>query len=199
MFLLRLTSDDSLHGMETDDGFIIGSLTGDTIFLVVATTALGGLGGLIYVGMREWFPNGGRPVLFGLLAATAGGALIIRPGGIDFSVLEPLWLAVAMFVLIPAAYGVSLSVLTERLVRWRGFRFSRWRWAAVAVLLPVALTGPVGIAFLLILALGIAANRSGQVGRLWRSTPATWTGRLTFVALLLASGVFLLKDALAVL
>lgn len=32
MFLLRLTSSESLHGVETDDGFIIGSLTSDTFF-----------------------------------------------------------------------------------------------------------------------------------------------------------------------
>ena len=48
MFVLRLTSSDSLHGMQTDDDFTIGSLTGATLFLIAATAFLGILGGLLY-------------------------------------------------------------------------------------------------------------------------------------------------------
>jgi hypothetical protein len=44
MFILRLTSSDSLHGVETDDGFTIGSFTGATVFLVIATAFLGAFG-----------------------------------------------------------------------------------------------------------------------------------------------------------
>lgn len=32
MFVLRLTSSETLHGLETDDGFIVGSFTSDTFF-----------------------------------------------------------------------------------------------------------------------------------------------------------------------
>lgn len=56
MFLLRLTSDDSLRGIETDDGFIIGRFSGDTVFLLGAGAFVGAFGGLIYLGLREWLP-----------------------------------------------------------------------------------------------------------------------------------------------
>jgi len=200
MLVLRVTSDDSLHGMETDDDFTIGSFTGATVFLVLLTLFAGAVGGLIYIGVREWLPARWRPILFALLGATVGGSLVIRPEGIDFTLLEPLWLAVAMFVVLPAAYGVALSVLTERLVQSTGFWRSRWRWAAaVVVLLAVLPAGPFGVPFLLLLGFAIAANRSGHVTRLWRSAPAIWVGRGAFALVVAVSSVFLVSDVLAVL
>lgn len=199
MFVLRLTSSDSLHGVETDDGFIIGSFTSDTFFLLIATMVMGAIGGLIYVGVREWLPLKSRPFVVGLLGATVGGVLIIRPDGVDFTSIEPLSLAVIMFVAIPALYGVSLSLLTERLTRGKSFARSRWKWAGVLILAPVVLTGPVGIVFLVLFCLGVAANRTGLIGRLWRSSPVTWAGRGVIAAILAVSTGFLIKDVAAVL
>src|SRR6266511_532645 len=65
MLVLRVTSDDSLHGMETDDDFTIGSFTGATVFLELLTLFAGAVGGLIYIGVREWLPARWRPILFG--------------------------------------------------------------------------------------------------------------------------------------
>ena len=198
MFVLRLTSDDALHGMDTDDGFTIGAFTPATFFLLVETTFLGAVGGLVYLGVREWLPRRGRPVVGGLLGATVGGALFIRPGGIDFALLDPLWLAVALFVLLPAAYGVALSVLTERLVR--ATRWRRSRWSAVLPLGGMVLAGgAVGLAVLLLLGLGVVANRSGRVARLWRSAPVTWLGRGVVAAAIGGAGILLARDVIAVL
>lgn len=199
MFLLRLTSSDELHGLESDDGFVVGSFTSDTFFLLIVTTVMGIFGGLIYVGIREWLPVSVRAIVVGLLAATVGGVLIIRPDGVDFTLLEPLSLAVAMFVLIPALYGVSLSVLSERLAKNERFGRSRWKWAGALVLAPILMTGPVGIAFVIALCLGIAANRTGLVGRLWRSSPVVWIGRGVLATVLVTSTYFLIKDIAVVL
>jgi len=195
MLLLRLTSSDSLHGMETDDDFTIGSITGDTLFLVIATAFLGLLGGLVYMGVREWLPEHGRPILFGLLGGTVGGTVFIRPGGIDFTALEPLSLAVALFVFLPATYAATLSMLTERLLRSSNFRQSNWRWAGVIpLLLPILVTGPFGVGVLIIFALGVAMNRSGQLSRLLHSTSLMWVGRLAFTVALVVSGASLARD-----
>lgn len=102
MFVLRLTSDPSLSGRETDDEFIIGSFTGATFFLVALTAILGIMGGLFYLAVRNWFPQRVRPIVMGVLAGVVGGALVVRPDGIDFTELEPLPLAIAMFVALPA-------------------------------------------------------------------------------------------------
>ena len=43
MFILRLTSDDSVRGIESDDGFTIGQISAQSFFLIAATTLLGTL------------------------------------------------------------------------------------------------------------------------------------------------------------
>ena len=199
MFVLRLTSDDSLRGAETDDGFIIGSFTGDTLFLVIATGLLGAAGGLVYLGVRGWFPRPWRAVAYALLGATFGGTVIIEPGGVDFTELEPLSLAVAFFVVLPAAYGAAVSVVTERLLR-AGRSPTTWRM--VLGLLPLALLvagGPIGLALFAIGALAIAGNREGRVGQVWRSTPVTWLGRTGIAIAIGLSGFALMRDVGAVL
>ena len=45
------------------------------------------------------------------------GSLVVSSGGIDFRILEPLWLAITLFVLLPGAWGVSVVFLAERLLR----------------------------------------------------------------------------------
>ncbi len=46
MLLLRLTSDPTLRGVQTDDGFTIGRFSAETLFLLGVTAGLGILGGL---------------------------------------------------------------------------------------------------------------------------------------------------------
>ena len=199
MLLLRLTSDDAVRGVESDDGFTIGAVTGATVFLVATTTFLGALGGLLYLVVRPWLPPRWRPVLFGLLGATVGGTLFIQPGGVDFTLLDPRWLAVALFVALPAAYGVALSLLAERLLRPVGGPRGRWRWLAGLPVVLLLATGPVGMAVLLPIGLLIGANRSGGLARLWRAAPLTWLGRGMVAVILCASGVQLARDVGAVL
>ena len=199
MLVLRLTSSDSLHGTETDDEFIIGAVTASTVFLILLTALLGVAGGVVYLGVREWFPRRWLPLLYGLLGATFGGSTIIRPGGTDFTALEPLWLAVVMFVFLPAAYGVIVSVVVERLKQGKRLIGSRWRWAAVLPLLLMLVTGPIGAGILLVIGVVIAANRHGAVTRLWRSTLVTWLGRGAYAAVVVATGVALGRDVSRVL
>ncbi|MSQ41560.1 MAG: hypothetical protein EXR65_00755 [Dehalococcoidia bacterium] len=200
MFALRLTSGGALRGVETDDGFIIGSFTGATLFLVIVTGFLGAAGGLAYLGVCEWVPPRWRAAVYALLGATLGGAAVIRPEGVDFTELEPLRLAVAFFVILPAAYGAAVSLLAERLVRAPR---APGALRIVLLVLPFGLLatggGPFGLAAL---ALGMgasAANRAGGVARAWRSAPATWAGRAGLLGVFGLSGVALLRDVGAVL
>src|SRR4051812_9751298 len=119
MLLLRLTSDPTLHGLKTDDGFTIGIVSRETIFLLTATTVIGAAGGALYFLARVVLTERSAPWVWGALGATIGGATILRPNGIDFTLLEPLPLAVAMFVAIPAAGAAATGVLTERWLRRR--------------------------------------------------------------------------------
>lgn len=158
MLILRLTSEPSLHGLQTDDGFTIGIVSGATMFLLIVTTLGGVIGGLAYLSVRSWLPERLRPWLFGSLAAVVGGARIIRPEGIDFSRLEPLSLAVVMFVAIPAAYGVATSLLAERFLKKpSASRFASVRSSAAVTWLGRAGLAAVGIASTVELARDVAA------------------------------------------
>jgi len=52
----------------------------------------------------------------GVAVGSGVGALIVQPG-VDFELLEPLWLTIGLFVLLPGAWGVTVVLLTERLLR----------------------------------------------------------------------------------
>ena len=201
MFVLRLTSDPALRGRLTDDGFTIGIVSTSTLFLLGATTILGAMGGLAYLLVRRWLPEPLRPWLFGTLTGLVGGAAILRPGGIDFTLLDPLALAVAMFIAIPALGGAVTSVLAERFLRdGSAFRRSRIAFAPLVFLVPIALIGgPIGllaIGAVVLLVLMLAAT---DLARPLSSTPVTWLGRAGLVAVGTLAFVGLAKDVSAIL
>ncbi len=202
MLILRLTSDDSVRGLKTDDEFTIGAFTGDTFFLVIFTALLGAIGGLGYLLGREWLPRRARPAVSGLFFGTFGGVVVIQPDSIDFTLLEPRWLAVTMFIVLPALYGVALSAFIERRPVLAGSRERRRGLRGGLSILPLSVVlvgGPFGVAVALLGGLVIAANRSGAVVRGWRSTPAIWLGRSGLVVTMGGSGFLLVRDVAGVL
>lgn len=197
MFVLRLTSSDHLRGLDTDDGFEIGSFTGGTVFLVVATSALGAVAGVAYVGLRRWLPERLRPVSAGVLAGAVGGAAVVEPEGLDFTLLDPLLLAVVLFVALPAAFGVLLSILLERaLTDVRAF-------PALVLLAPavlLSLTGITGITIVLVLVAGTYVGTAWPaVKELWNGDAARWVGRAALVAVAIFAAVDLTRDAREIL
>jgi hypothetical protein len=72
MLALRLTSDPSLHGVSTDDGFTIGRVSLQTLFLLGVTAGLGMAGGLFYLVVRRWIPSRWRIPLMTLFFALVG-------------------------------------------------------------------------------------------------------------------------------
>ena len=201
MFILRLTSDPALRGLNTDDDFTIGIFSGATLFLVIFTTLLGIIGGLVYLVIRGWLPERGRPWLFGTLTGIVGGATVIRPGGIDFTLLQPLGLAVAMFVVLPTAYGVATSLLADRfLENDSAFGRSRAWIAGLVLLLPLGLLGVVGLAVLAsILAAVLLGRAAPAITSLWNSPPVTWIGRVGLVAIAVVWSTELVRDAVEIL
>jgi hypothetical protein len=199
MFVLRVNSSASLHGAETDDGFIIGRFSGETTFLVGATILGGILTGLLYLLIRKWLPERHRPLYYGAIGALIGGALFIRPDGIDFTKLDPLALACAMFILLPALHGIAVAALIER----RLTRPSRNGWMSWIVLvlglLPIGLFGIFGLALIVLIGAGWMLNRTGRLSQLWTSTPGLWTGRAVLTGLSAWAGVTLVSDVAAVL
>jgi hypothetical protein len=156
MRILFLTSDDHVRSVTSDAGFEIGTLSFETIFLFVFAAILGGLigfgGGLV----RMVTPGPTWLVSIGVGVACGAffGALLVTPEGVDFRVLEPLWLAVALFVALPGLWGSTTVVLAEYLAKPgvmfqalpRRFDERRWGYLGWGLLGLLTLTGMVSLA-----------------------------------------------------
>lgn len=196
MLVLRLTSNSSLHGVKTDDGFIIGRFSGDSLFLLIFTSLLGVLGGILYLAVRSWLPERWHAALAGVFGGVVGGAFFIRPDGLDFTRLDPLPLAVAMFIALPAVYGVTMSLLVDRLLR-QDSRWSRSRawFLGLLPLVAIAAFGPFGVGVLVMMTGLWAIHRwSPETTSILRSATVVWIGRAVLLALTALGLVALIKD-----
>jgi hypothetical protein len=146
MRVVFLTSDDRVRGVTSDDGFKVGTISSATMFLLILTTILGGLAGFAVgiIRMVTTGPTWAVAIGVSLAAAAYGGAGIVHTDGVDFRLLEPLWLTVGLFVLIPGLWGATVVVATERLLRFNieGLppRVLRRYWGASGWMLLVGIT-----------------------------------------------------------
>ena len=122
MRILALTSDDGVQGAFTDAGEEIGqvSLEGTVVLFLFAGLGGGLIAGLAYALVRPILPGTRAPRLLAcaVLGAVVGTVLLVNPDGVDFAILEPLWLAVGLFTLLGALGGVGVSVVGDRLRPW---------------------------------------------------------------------------------
>lgn len=167
MFVLRLTSDGSVRGAESDDGFIIGRVSFATIFLLLVTTALGSVAALAYLGVRPAFPARARRACWAAVCGAIGGASIVHGDGIDFRVLEPASLAIALFVAIPAAGGWSMAYLIDRWEPW--WARDRRRTAIASLWALPASIGGVGIVAGVAIVASAGAALISRIGLLRRA------------------------------
>jgi hypothetical protein len=174
MLLLRVTSPDSVIGVESDDGFVIGQVTlSGTYNLLNLGVIVGVVGAAAYVLVSPWLigPLWFRRFTVSVVAGAFVGSMVIHADGTDLTVLEPLWLAVALFVGLPALFGWVIGPVVDAVDSADSWtRRGRLRWTlplvvlafplgaiasvvvllSVAALLPVrrmslpALTSPVG-------------------------------------------------------
>ena len=117
MLLLRLTSPPDVVGVTSDDGFEIGRVTlAGTYTLVNIGVAVGLLGALACLVVSPWLigPTWFRATTVGVTAGALVGSMIFDADGVDFTRLHPLWLAVLLFLALPALVGALLLVLVDR-------------------------------------------------------------------------------------
>lgn len=117
MRLLAATSPAWAQGGMTDDQAVVGvvSLSG-TLGLALVTSVLGAVGGLVYLWVRRVLPpsRAARVGLYGLFTGSVGGALFVHDHpSFDYTVLEPAWLSVLLFVALPLLFGVGVAALVE--------------------------------------------------------------------------------------
>jgi len=121
MRVVFLTSNEHVSGLTSRDGFEIGRFSAATISLLISMTILGGIAG-IAVGILRMVTSGPTwAVATGTSLATASfvGSSIVHTDGVDFRLLDPLWLTIGLFVLLPGLWGATVVVGTERLLASR--------------------------------------------------------------------------------
>jgi hypothetical protein len=199
MFVLRLTSDDRVRGIESDDGFIIGrfDLT-STLSLLFVTAIMGAVVGLIVVAGRPFFPGRGMPLAWGLAGAITGGAILIQKDGVDFTALEPQLLAVALFIAIPAAGAGLIAWLTEA---YPGFWWRNRKLTVVAgvTTLPLIPVFPILIAAALVGIVWLAGMQTPQTRGLPAWKPARAAAAVVFAVVVLLGLNDLVNDTRAIL
>ena len=169
MLLLRLTSSDIVIGVTSDDGFEIGVVSTQTANLLLLTTVLGAANGALYAALRETIPIRLRLPLWAGFAALAGGANFVHEDGVDFTLVSPAVLAIALFVALPGVAAALVVLLVERWNRepaWRDRRLVAIvvgaSLASTFALVPAAL---VAAAAFVVRRMG-ARQRLLQVGRI---------------------------------
>lgn len=196
MFLLAVLNRRTT-GMVSDDGFVIGTFTlAGSLNLLLVGGVLGLLGAGIYAALRGLSIG---PRWFQVLSISVGpgvvtGAMLVHTSGVDFVFLRPLWLSVALFVLLPTVYCALLTVLAER---WLGpdspFRTGRLATVTAPLVLWVPLA-PVAAALVV-----------GWVGSEWlrrhRAVPpmvitavVPWVARTALAVVFVAAAVDLWRD-----
>lgn len=198
MRVMTLTSDERVKGLETDDEFIVGEFNvDDTLGLVLFCLFIGLAVGVAYLAVRPALPTP-RWLSFAVLGGLAGGALIIHQGGIDFTVLTPHWLAVALFTAIPLAGGAATVALVDRFLR-SPLLMERAHVAFVAI--PFLILGPIGIVVLGIpIVVGVVVSERASrdpADASWRR-PAVLTARILLGAFAVLAAVDLVRDTAAI-
>jgi len=145
MFLLFLTSPDRVDGVTSDDGFEIGRFTfSGTYNLMVIGAAVGVIGAWAYHAVRPWLigPHWFRRLTLALAAGVVVGSMLVHADGIDFNLLEPLWFAIGLFVVLPALFAIVIGTAVDRVEKpgsWTATGHRRWV-VPLALLLPFPVT-----------------------------------------------------------
>lgn len=192
MRLLTLTSTDDARGSLTDDQAVVGEVTmGGSLFVVVATAAVGALVGPLYLLARRGLPASRRGRIVGAagLGAASGAIVLVHEADtFDYRVLGPHWLSVALFLAVPAVLAALVAAAVETWDRPDGW-FHTGHAGLTLLPLVVLLLPYVGIP----VGLGVlAALAVRAVPALW----SLWCSRaVTVLAVAVAGGVVLLGVA----
>lgn len=102
------------RGILTENGNVVGEITvAGTLELLLFGGVFGGLlAGFIWVIVRDWLPSSGAPrvLLAGVAAACLGSFSIFTEENLDFRILSPAWLHLAMFLLLVGIAGSAIAL-----------------------------------------------------------------------------------------
>ncbi len=181
MRILAATSGDRAQGRLTEADEVVGEITfgGSLGFVVFVGLLLPAGASFIYLAARRFLPGpawiGG--IIYGLLLlATFGVDDPLSSDNVDFKILRPLPLAVALVVVTALLFGVTFAALAARLDSSMG-RIADHGWAGkigyaslIALVFPLFLAG-------VIVYIGVRVLARGRLGDLLEQRPVQLAGR----------------------
>lgn len=193
MRILGATSGDDAQGKLTDAEERVGEVTFDgTLGFIVFVGVFGGLVCAFgYLLVRSWLPSTAwqAGLVVGLVAlGTIGVADPLSPDNSDFTILDPLWLAVGLLAGTALLFGVTFTAIVARVepalppVAWRPLRRSA-AYLPLAITLPPPLVVPSAV-----YVIGRAVSR-GRLRRLTGSQGSRIAGRVALAAGCLTCGI----------
>ena len=154
MLLLRVTSPERVNGLQSDDDFTIGRFTlAGTYNLVVLGAFVGILGFCVYRLVKPWLlgPLWFRRATLGIASGIVAGSMLVHADGIDFTVLKPKWLAISLFIALPALFAVVMGVVVDSVSRSESWTArGPWRWLLPVIVVACVPVVAVFLAFALI-------------------------------------------------
>ena len=100
------------------------------------------------------------------------GSMLLHADGIDFTLLQPTWLAIGLFVALPMLFGLAIGPAVDRVRRGGSRDERRWhRWILPAALVAAfPLTLFVLVAATAVLAIWLAIRRTSILEQLRASS-----------------------------
>ena len=199
MLLLRVTSSDRVIGIQSDDDFTIGRFTlAGTYNLLLLGAMFGILGAGVYrlVAPRLIGPVWFRRITVGLASGAVVGSMLVHADGIDFTQLTPNWLAIGLFVALPAIFGTFIGPAYDAVNApdsWTATGRRRWLIPVIAVacfpptILPVVM-------IVVVVALFTGLGEVAEIRRLRATTAATLIIRGVWLLIAIAGLSALIND-----
>jgi hypothetical protein len=202
MGLLRVTTGASVHGVTSDDGFIIGRVTlGGTYGLLMLGAVVGMIGAAAYRVVAPWLigPDWFRRVTTAAASGAVVGSMLLHADGIDFRLLEPTWLAMGLFVGLPVLFGAVIGPVVDR-VAAPGSWTSRGPLVWVLPIVLVAVFPPTLMVLVVaapIVAVWVPLRHRGLVD-LQHRLIVRQTVRVAWLAVAIAGSIALIGDVRAI-
>jgi hypothetical protein len=166
----------------------------------VTTTLIGVIGGGIYYVLRGLLigPRWVQILSVSVGPAVVVGSRLVHVEGVDFT-LDPVWLAIALFVAIPLAYAALLTVIAERWLAPEGrFMTARIRLAVCPLVLWAPIAPVLGVLLLALVGWEIA-HRTQTGDRVLGHQAWPWLVRAALAILFTVSLVDLVRDTVTLL
>ena len=195
---LLAAANHGATGLVTDDGFVVGNVSvGGSAQLLAAAVQISLLGAALYLLLRplligpQWF----RTATLSIGVATCFAALLADPEGVDFAVLDPPWLPLVLFWVLPLVHTAVFATLAERWLRedsWFMRSSDRVAWSTMLVWLLAGVGLVVVLPLFLVAMITVAVWRRqvpravGEVGR--------WAARAALVAVFCLGLAGLVRD-----